>query len=99
MTIMAVLLVPLCWLVIFRTPLGLRIRSCGEHPRAADTVGINVYRIRYGSVVMSGVLAAMGGVYLSIGFNHNFTEKMTAASASSPSPHSSSATGGRSGRS
>jgi simple sugar transport system permease protein len=78
MTIMAVLLVPLCWLVIFRTPLGLRIRSCGEHPRAADTVGINVYRIRYGSVIMSGVLAAMGGVYLSIGFNHNFTEKMTA---------------------
>jgi ABC-type uncharacterized transport system permease subunit len=77
MTIMAVVLVPLCWLVIFRTPLGLRIRACGEHPRAADTVGINVYRIRYGSVVMSGVLAAMGGVYLSIGFNHNFTERMT----------------------
>jgi len=78
MTIFAFVLVPLAWLVIFRTPLGLRIRSCGEHPRAADTVGINVYRIRYGSVVMSGVLAAMGGVYLSIGFNHHFTEKMTA---------------------
>jgi ABC-type uncharacterized transport system permease subunit len=77
LTIMAVVLVPLSWLVIFRTPLGLRIRACGEHPRAADTVGISVYRIRYGSVVMSGVLAAMGGVYLSIGFNHNFTERMT----------------------
>jgi ABC-type uncharacterized transport system permease subunit len=77
LTIMAVVLVPLSWLVIFRTPLGLRIRSCGEHPRAADTVGINVYRIRYGSVVMSGVLAAMGGAYLSIGFNHGFSERMT----------------------
>ena len=77
LTIAAFVLVPLSYVVVFRTPLGLRIRSCGEHPRAADTVGINVYRIRYGSVVMSGVLAAMGGVYLSIGFNHGFTEQMT----------------------
>ena len=78
LTIVAILLVPLASLVIFRTPLGLRIRACGEHPRAADTVGINVYRIRYACVVASGALAAMGGAYLSIGFNHNFTEKMTA---------------------
>ena len=95
MTIVAILLVPLASLVIFRTPLGLRIRACGEHPRAADTVGINVYRIRYASVVTSGALAAMGGAYLSIGFIHNFTEKMTAGSASSRSRHSSSATGGQ----
>ena len=78
MTIVAILLVPLASLVIFRTPLGLRIRACGEHPRAADTVGINVYRIRYACVVSSGALAAMGGAYLSIGFSHHFTEKMTA---------------------
>jgi general nucleoside transport system permease protein len=68
----------LSWLFLFRTALGLRIRSVGEHPRAADTVGISVYGIRYGSVVTSGGLAAMGGVFLSIGFVNSFTENMTA---------------------
>jgi general nucleoside transport system permease protein len=68
----------LSWLVLFRTALGLRIRSVGEHPRAADTVGISVYGIRYASVVTSGGLAAMGGVFLSIGFNNSFTENLTA---------------------
>jgi general nucleoside transport system permease protein len=68
----------LSWLVLFRTALGLRIRSVGEHPRAADTVGISVYGVRYASVVTSGGLAAMGGVFLSIGFNNSFTENMTA---------------------
>ena len=77
MTWLAIALVPLSFVVMFKTPLGLRIRSCGEHPRAADTVGINVYRIRYASVATSGVLAAMGGVFLSAGFSHHFTEKMT----------------------
>jgi simple sugar transport system permease protein len=65
--------------VIFKTPIGLRIRACGEHPRAADTVGIDVYAIRYGSVILSGVLAAIGGAYLSIGFGGGtFTDNMTA---------------------
>jgi general nucleoside transport system permease protein len=67
----------LAYVVLFKTKVGLRIRSCGEHPRAADTVGVSVYRIRYGAVVLSGVLAALGGAFLSIGFTGDFAENMT----------------------
>ncbi|NUR75272.1 MAG: ABC transporter permease [Thermoleophilia bacterium] len=66
------------YIFVFRTPYGLRLRAVGEHPRAADTVGISVYKIRYIAVISSGAIAAMGGAYLSIGFVHSFTENMTA---------------------
>ena len=75
---LALLTVVLAYIVIFRTTDRSPIRSVGEHPRAADTVGISVYAIRYAAVVTSGALAALGGVYLSIGFVHSFTENMTA---------------------
>jgi general nucleoside transport system permease protein len=74
----AIALVVLTWVFMFKTTLGLRIRAVGEHPRAADTVGINVYAVRYAAVTFSGVLAAIGGAYLSIGFGNSFTENMTA---------------------
>jgi simple sugar transport system permease protein len=74
----AIILVVVSHLFLFRTPLGLRIRACGEHPRAADTVGIDVYKVRYASVVLSGMLAAMGGAYITVGYTHSFNQNVTA---------------------
>jgi simple sugar transport system permease protein len=75
---LSLLLLPITAVFMFRTSLGLRLRSVGEHPRAADTVGIPVYRVRYTAVTVSGMLAALGGVYLSLGFVNSFSENMTA---------------------
>jgi general nucleoside transport system permease protein len=74
---LSVAVVVLTYVVIFRTPAGLRIRSVGEHPGAADAVGISVYKTRYAAVTLSGMLSALGGAYLSIGFVHSFNENMT----------------------
>jgi len=78
MTWLAILLVIVLAAFLFRTPQGLRLRSVGEHPRAAETVGLSVIRTRYLAVIASGVLAALGGAYLSIGFLGSFNQNLTA---------------------
>jgi general nucleoside transport system permease protein len=75
---LSLLLLPIASVLMFRTSVGLRIRSVGEHPKAADTLGISVYATRYAAVTLSGALAALGGVFLSLGFVNSFTENMTA---------------------
>ena len=67
----------LAYVVLFRTSFGLRLRSVGEHPTAADSVGLSVYRIRYTAVILSGMIVSLGGAFLSIGFVNSFTENMT----------------------
>jgi simple sugar transport system permease protein len=77
-TIIVLLLVPIVWYILYRTPFGLRLRAVGENPAAADAAGINVIKLRYTAVMISGLLAAAGGAYLSIGQSSLFTRNMTA---------------------
>ncbi|MGH9185467.1 MAG: ABC transporter permease [Acidimicrobiales bacterium] len=71
-------LVALVWWGLSRTRWGLRVRAVGEHPRAADTVGINVLRTRYRSVVLGGAMAGLAGTFFSLGSAGSFQENMTA---------------------
>ena len=68
------LVVPLAAFVLYKTAFGLSVRSVGEHPKAADTVGINVFRIRYVSIIIGGVMAAVGGAFLVLAYADQFVE-------------------------
>ena len=74
----ALLLVPAVHLFLFRTPLGLRMRAVGENPRAVDTLGIDVTRLRYAATVVGGLLIGAGGAYLPLTLTGTFSDNMTA---------------------
>jgi ABC-type uncharacterized transport system permease subunit len=73
----AIILVPVVWFVLFRTPWGLRTRAVGEHPRAADTLGINVFKMRYVNVILAGCIAGLGGAWFSLETVGHFDDLMT----------------------
>lgn len=72
------ILVALTYVFLYRTPWGLHLRAVGENPQAAETLGINVQRVRFGAVMASGAFASLAGVYLSLGHLQMFTDQMSA---------------------
>lgn len=74
----AFLMVPFSWFILYKTSFGLRLRSVGENPEAADTAGVNVYMMRYYGVWISGILAGLGGAYLSIGHGSAYVRNISA---------------------
>ncbi|MDO9349121.1 MAG: ABC transporter permease [Anaerolineales bacterium] len=75
---LGVLLVPVLWFVLYKTRLGVTLRSVGENPSAADSLGVNIVLVRYMAVVFGGMLAGVGGAYLSISYAPAWIEGMTA---------------------
>lgn len=78
LTYLAFVLVGVVWLLLYKTSLGLKIRVVGENPDAAESVGINVKKVQYTALAISGALAAMGGAYMSMGYMDKFARDMTA---------------------
>ncbi len=74
---LAILMVPVAWWLVFKTRWGLRVRAVGEHPHAADTVGINVVRTKFSSLLVGGVMAGLGGAYFTIGSTGAFRPDLT----------------------
>jgi general nucleoside transport system permease protein len=70
--------VPLTWWILYRTRFGLRLRAVGENPEAVDTAGISVVRLRYGAVMICGLLCGLGGAYLATALQAGFVQDMTA---------------------
>jgi len=73
-----VFLLVISWIVLFRTTLGLKIVSCGENPKAADVAGVNPFHIRYLCTIFGGMLAGLGGAYLTLAYTSMFLEGLTA---------------------
>ena len=78
LTYLALLMVLVCYLLMYKTPLGLRMRVVGENPHAASSVGQNVVKIRFIAIVLCGVLTGLGGMYLSMGYMDMFVRDMVA---------------------
>lgn len=76
-TLLVYLFVPFSIFLLWRTKFGLRLRSCGEHPAAADSLGVNVYKYKYYGVVISGALAGVGGGFLAIQLSNVYKEGQT----------------------
>jgi general nucleoside transport system permease protein len=74
----AYLLVPSLWVLVYRTRLGLKVRAVGEHPRSADALGISVMVVRYSCVLAGGLMAGIGGAYLSLAYTQLWVDNMTA---------------------
>jgi len=75
---LVLMLVPFTYYFLYKTSIGLKIRATGEYPQATDTAGVNIFQIRYGTIIGGSMLVGVGGAYLSLGLLNMFTENMVA---------------------